>query len=143
QLKTDDIATSYIWDYNQTYPVAAVTGATSSQIWYTSFESNGKGGFTFTGTPVAGSAITGKQYYNLSTGSISAGTNSSTSYTLSYWRNSSSGPYTVSGSTGYKQGATKNGWTYYEHTVTGVSTTTVSGSGNIDELRLYPAIAQM
>jgi Family of unknown function (DUF5977) len=143
QSKTNDAVTSYIWDYNQTYPVASVTGAASNQFFYTSFESNGKGGFSFTGSPVAGTAITGKQYYNLSGSSISAGINSSTSYILSYWRNSNSGPYSVSGSTSYKQGATKNGWTYYEHAVTGVSTTTVTGSGYIDELRLYPATAQM
>src|SRR6185295_3037710 len=34
-------------------------------------------------------------------------------------------------------------WTYYEHKITGQSTVTISGSGYIDELRLYPANARM
>jgi hypothetical protein len=143
QSKTNDAAKSYIWDYSNVYPIAEVTGATSDQIFYTSFECNGTDGFNFSGSPVAGATITGKRYYDLSGGSISATVNSAVVYTLSYWRNSNTGPYTVSGSTNYRQGSTKNGWTYYEHQVTGVSTTTVSGSGNIDELRLYPASAQM
>ena len=39
-----------------------------------------------------------------------------------------------------RQGAN---WTYFEHTVTGTGTVTVSGSGGIDELRLYPKGALM
>ncbi len=34
-------------------------------------------------------------------------------------------------------------WTYFEHTVTGTSTVSITGGGDIDELRLYPANAQM
>ncbi|SCW88243.1 hypothetical protein, partial [Mucilaginibacter sp. NFR10] len=41
------------------------------------------------------------------------------------------------------KGGTINGWTYYEHQVTGQTTVAVSGTGNIDELRLYPKGAQM
>jgi hypothetical protein len=36
-----------------------------------------------------------------------------------------------------------NGWTYYEHQVTGLTTLTLNGTGNIDELRLYPQNAEM
>lgn len=31
-----------------------------------------------------------------------------------------------------------NGWTYYQHKITGSSSVTISGTGIIDELRLYP-----
>jgi YD repeat-containing protein len=41
------------------------------------------------------------------------------------------------------KGKTINGWTLYVHKVTGQTTISVSGSGLIDELRLYPAKAQM
>jgi YD repeat-containing protein len=34
-------------------------------------------------------------------------------------------------------------WTYFEHVVTGATTVTVTGSSNIDELRLYPSTSQM
>ena len=36
-----------------------------------------------------------------------------------------------------------NGWKYYEKTVTGVSSITISGSAYIDEVRIYPEEAQM
>jgi len=64
---------------------------------------------------------------------------------LSYW--STNGTYTTTGGTTPKQGKTINvngkAWTYYEYTISGVTGITVSGSGNIDELRLYPSTAQM
>jgi hypothetical protein len=41
------------------------------------------------------------------------------------------------------KGKTIGGWTYYEHKITGQSSVTISGTGYIDELRLYPATAQM
>jgi len=36
-----------------------------------------------------------------------------------------------------------NNWTYHELTVTGTTSVSLSGSGSIDEVRLYPALAQM
>jgi hypothetical protein len=56
-------------------------------------------------------------------------------------------PCTVTGSTAVLQGKTItiNGtqWTYFEHTVTGTTSVSVSGTEEIDELRLYPSTAQM
>ena len=85
---------------------------------------------------------TGTKYYNLSLQSVTA-TNviPSNKYTVSYWSNGS--PCSVSGSIAVKTGRSSGGWTYYEHTVTGVSSITVSGGVSIDELRMYPATAQM
>ena len=81
--------------------------------------------------------------YGLASGSISkSGLTSATSYVVSYWSKTGAS-YTVTGSTAVKQGKTINGWTYFEHTVTAVTSITVSGSGSIDELRLYPSTAQM
>jgi len=58
--------------------------------------------------------------------------------------------YTVSGTpvTGWPKSirtVSINGvsWTNWEHKVSGVSTITVSGTGAIDELRLYPTSGQM
>jgi hypothetical protein len=61
---------------------------------------------------------------------------------VSYW-NKTGNPFSVTGSTGVIRGTTVNGWTYFEHTVQGTSSIAVTGTGNIDELRLYPSGAQM
>jgi YD repeat-containing protein len=67
-------------------------------------------------------------------------------YIVSYWSSTRSS-YSVSGTTGTAQGKTIsiNGatWTYFEHTITGTTSLIISGSGDIDELRLYPSNAQM
>jgi YD repeat-containing protein len=59
---------------------------------------------------------------------------------VSYW--SKGGAYAVNGSS-YMQGVTVNGWTYFEHTLTGKNAVEVIGNGRIDELRLYPSDSQM
>ncbi len=72
---------------------------------------------------------------------MKAGLNTAKSYIVSYW--SSSGAASVNGVTA-SAGPVKNGWQYFEHLLPSpVSTVTVSGNVIIDELRLYPAQAQM
>jgi YD repeat-containing protein len=141
---------SYIWDYRHAHPIAEISNAAQSDIAYTSFEADGKGNWTFTGSsnPDATSP-TGNNCYNIgqTSGSISkSGLTSSNFYIVSYWIKNSS-PLTIAGTmSGYPiQGKTINGWTYFEHKITGQTTITVSGSGTlyIDELRLYPYSAQM
>lgn len=63
-------------------------------------------------------------------------------YTISYW---SKGSVTVSGGTqsNILTGKTINGWTYHQVEITGATNLTLTGSTYIDELRLYPADAQM
>jgi len=106
-----------------------------------------KGGWSYSGTPVVdATAPTGSYSYPLSSGSItSPGTDNVHTYILSYWSNA--GPATVYFGSGYVTGTSlisTNGWTYYEHVLpVGNSYATVSGSVNIDELRLYPSNAQM
>ena len=144
--KDSGVNTSFIWDYRSAYPIAKCVNADTTAIAYTSFEADGQGRWTFSGAPTANAASpTGGYCYNLgqTSGSITkTGLTSSNTYVVSYWSSTGSS-YTVSGSTAVTQGKMINGWTYFEHTVTGVSTITVSGSANIDELRLYPSGAQM
>jgi len=144
QHKAGDFSHSYVWDYNSSLPVAEVSNAQVSDIAQTSFEADGTGNWTIPSSirDSITAAITGIRSYNLSNGAISkSGLNSSVTYIVSYW--SMSGTYSVTGSTGVVTGKTISGWTYYEHTVTGISSVSISGSGNIDELRLYPKTAQM
>jgi YD repeat-containing protein len=147
QRKAKDFPVSYIWDYSSTYPVAEVKNAANGEIAYTSFESDGVGNWNVPFlTRDNTTAMTGLRSYTITTGSISkTGLNSGNVYTVSYWKKlGSAGSFTVSGTVSIKTGVTVNDWTYYEHTVTGVTSVTVSGtSGKIDELRLHPVASQM
>jgi hypothetical protein len=139
----DGVPVSYIWDYSNKEPIAKVSNATSDQIAYTSFEADGNGSWTIPSGTRDTAAMTGNQSYSLGNGSLSrSGLNSGTSYIVSYWSKQNT-PYTVSGTTSTLTGKMIRGWTYFEHTIKGTSSLTISGGGNIDELRLYPATAQM
>ncbi|GAA0557246.1 hypothetical protein [Chitinophaga japonensis] len=139
---------AYLWDVNRQYIMARVANAGQSDIAYCGFEADGKGNWSFTGTSTAdATSPTGRKCYNLgqSGGNISrAGLISSKTYIVSYWTRNTS-PYTLAGTkVGYPvKGRTVNGWTYFEHKISGQSTITISGAGFIDELRLYPETAQM
>jgi YD repeat-containing protein len=149
QAKANDVNHNYIYDYSANYPIAEVVNADSTSIAYTSFESNGTGGWTLgTGSVDSTTAITGAKSYNLSGSVTRTGLNSATMYIVSYWTENNSA-FSVSGTiSGYPvQGKSEtingNKWTLYVHKVTGQSTITLTGSGHIDELRLYPSTAQM
>lgn len=136
---------SFIWDYKHSLPIAEVSNAGPSDIAYTSFEADGNGNWTLFSPARDTGGVTGSNCYNLSNGSLScSGLNSSTTYIASYWLRTSAGATaSVSGSSSVVQGKTINGWTYYEMKFTGTTTPSVSGSGDIDELRVYPSTAQM
>lgn len=135
---------SYLWGYNQEYVVAEVKNASHADIAYTSFESDEKGNWDFSGTPFTDvSAPTGKMIYSLNSGSLSRNSlGTSLTYIVSYWK--SGGLISVNGTTPVA-GRTVGNWTYYEHKVVNPSggTITLSGTGTIDEVRLYPETAQM
>ncbi|MEJ0105443.1 MAG: hypothetical protein WDO19_24055 [Bacteroidota bacterium] len=141
------VSSSYIWDYSGKLPVAEIKNATIANTAYTSFEADGKGNWTFSGTPVAdATAPTGGRAYSLTPGIplSRSGLSSTTVYIVSYWTKNASA-FTITGTqAGYPlTGKTVNGWKYFEHRVTGQTSITVSGTGYIDEVRLYPANAQM
>jgi hypothetical protein len=144
----DGVPISYIWDYSNKEPIAKASNATVDQIAYTSFEADGNGTWTIpSGTRDATAAITGAKSYNLGNGACSrSGLTSANTYVVSYWSKTGSA-YIVTGSISTKQGKTitigSAAWTYFEHTVTGTTSVSVSGSGDVDELRLYPSTAQM
>jgi len=138
---------SILWDYQHYQPIAQAKNATSTNIAYTSFEADGTGNWTVPSTArdTTTPPLTGKQSYNLANGAISkTSLTAATTYVVTYWTRNAS-PLTIAGTvTGYPiTGVTLNGWTFYQHQVTGQTTITVSGTGNMDELRLYPLGAQM
>lgn len=143
---------TYLWDYNNTFPIAEIRNADKTQVAYTSFESNGTGSWNINTANIIQSGPTsplptGKKYYNLTTAypASKSGLISGNEYVISYWRNNTA-PFTISGATlvqnGYKTGRSFNGWVYHEHHVMANTTSiTITGSGGIDELKLYPATA--
>jgi YD repeat-containing protein len=145
QSKASGYLHSYIWDYQNVYPVAEVLNADSASIAYTSFEADGRGNWSVTG---AGTIVTdatsptGNKSYALNSGTIAkSGLNTAKSFVVSYW--SKNGSAIVNGAT-VTGSFSKNGWTYYQHTLSpGTVSATLTGNVTIDELRLYPADAQM
>lgn len=139
---------SYIWDYKGQYPIAQVTNAANRDVAYSSFEGDTYGGWGgFDNIVVDSTSPGGIHCYGLGhTSNLlfyleKTGLSSDKTYVLSYWSNG--GTATVAGSVAVKKGKTINGWTYYEHTIKNVTATDLTGSTHIDELRLYPADAQM
>jgi hypothetical protein len=150
QHKANDIPSAYIWDYNSSLPIAECTNATSGEIAYTSFEWDGTGNWSGISSVFIQSTggVTGSKCYSQNNFSISkSGLNASKEYTVSYW--SKNGAYSVTGTqAGYPKAllaSSINGitWGLFEHLVTGQNVVTISGSGAIDELRLYPKNALM
>ncbi len=144
--KEKDTRTSYIWSYQENYPVAEVTNASYGSIAYSSFEADGKGNWDYTTSGCSSSygSVTGSKAYTLGTSDIQrTALTSSQTYIITYWLKNSSGSISINGGSEGSVLVSKNDWTLYQREITGVTTVTLSGSGVIDELRLYPKNAQM
>lgn len=144
QQKTNDVKRSYIWGYLPEKPTAEAVNAGNSDIAFTSFEPDeGNGNWTIDTIISDGTAsITGKACYNLGNGSITKTIDAAKRYILSYWTKNLTA-FAIAGTETTSSGATLNGWKYFEHKISGQSQIVLSGSGQIDELRLYPEGAQM
>jgi YD repeat-containing protein len=143
QYKTSGPKMSYIWDYNSSLPVAQCTNADVTDIAYTSFEGNTYGNWSVGSTAgITTPGITGDKSYNLGAGNlVRSGLQSGQQYIVSYW--AKTGTVNVSNTSTTRQGTTINGWTYTERVISSTTTVTISGTAIIDEVRLYPAGAQM
>jgi YD repeat-containing protein len=138
--KSGGVVQSYLYDYQHQYPIAQAANAAPSSIAYTSFEADGGGNWQIPDTTRNRSvtALTGTLCYNL-TGANAVSRNGLSSgivYIVSYW-SLSGGNITVNGTVGTAK-MTIGSWTYYEASVSGATSVTVSGPGTIDELRLFP-----
>jgi hypothetical protein len=155
--------TSTLYDYDGRFAAASVANASYNDIGYTSFEAEGgkPGSWVNTTAIISDDARTGSRCFNLSDPSNTTGNyfgfsglNSSLTYIVSFWGKNSSACIngyagtantisTCQGISGWIQGATVNGWTYYEKQVSGIDKISVSGTGLVDEFRIYPVGAQM
>ncbi|PTT01815.1 hypothetical protein DBR11_06490, partial [Pedobacter sp. HMWF019] len=132
------LTNALIWGYKGLYVIADVKNASASQVAYTSFEDEGRGNWSYSGTPVS---FMNQKGYLLNGSSIAKnGLDNTKTFIVSYF--SSGNSAVVNGLSG-KAGITANGRTYYEHIISGTSNITISGDVIIDELRLYPEGALM
>lgn len=135
-----------LYDYKSQYLVCEAKSCKVTDISYTSFEADGTGGWTISSNKrIHSSGITGNSSYDLSNGSVFRyGLSSGVEYILSYWTKNTT-PFTIAGTEGNViAGRTVDGWTYFQHLISGVSQIEIPGiSGMIDELRLYPKGSSM
>jgi hypothetical protein len=139
------IYNSCIYGYDGMYKIADISNAQQINTAYTSFECVDKGNWVYTGAPIFDlSSVTGNKLYNLSKGSITkSNLSTGTIYIITYWTKNTDN-LTIPGTQGTPTLLTTlNGWRAYQHTVTGVTSITISGSGFLDELRLFPLGAKM
>lgn len=143
---TNGLSTAYIWESKFGFISCQVTNADSGSIAHSSFESENKGNWSYSGSvSTDASAPTGNKCYSLTTtNTISkTGLSSGNTYVISYWRKNG-GSLSVNGSASPTRiGKTVDGWTHYEHEIAGVTSVTISGTAYIDEVRLYPKGAMM
>jgi YD repeat-containing protein len=148
QRKANDGSISYVWDYQNNYPVAEILNAEVSDVAYSGFEADGKGNWEFSTPPVAdATAFTGNKVYKLTTGNsiVKSQMDNNKVYILSYWYKNPC--VTVTGGTQsevFISPITRNGWTYTQRKITGTQSIVIQGSDClIDDLRLYPQHARM
>lgn len=143
QNKVNDLQQAYIYGYKGNYVIAEVMNALANEIAYSGFDEEDRGNWSYTGAPSTdAAALSGGKAYNLTSGAITKnGLSSGKSYKVSYWSKTSAA--NVNSITAEK-GATRNGWTYFEHIIpAGATIVTVQGNVIIDDLRLHPSSAMM
>jgi YD repeat-containing protein len=118
QHKENDVSQAYYWGYNNSYPVAQVINASPTDIYYTGFEEGD-------GNSADNDCKTG---HKSKTGGFSATVTGLTNgtYVLSYWQKSG------------------NNWVLQKgNAIVSNNSYSINLTGQIDEVRLYPANAQM
>ncbi|MBL7722744.1 MAG: hypothetical protein JNK27_01280 [Chitinophagaceae bacterium] len=152
-FKSNDTKTAYLWDYKGVFPIAEVKNAGSAtDIAYTSFETNetwSQGGYNqwsynINARTGLNPCPTGSSVFDLNYGgnaqTITRTLNPANEYVLSIWFFGSS--INVNGLTPVN-GATIGNWVYKEYSISGSSSVSITGTGKVDELRLYPKGAFM
>ena len=146
QVEQDKVPTSFIWGYDRSLVVAKVANAAYSQVSYSSFENQELNTWTGNRLGIQGSlAYSGKYSYLLSAGSLSKAALAAGTYGLSVWVREGSGTVFTNALPFTATNTLIRGWRLYRaETVLGANATaTISGTGQIDDLRLCPKDGQM
>jgi YD repeat-containing protein len=148
--KANDINVSYIWGYNNTYPIAEARNAAVNQIAYTSFEDGCPSGWTCSGGGFlehigtnTGTKVFSAYSWSLQSPTLPAGT-----YIVSFWAKgaTSYSAATIKINGGNSINPDDNTGGYYQKTITLSSSgkiTLSAGYISIDEVRIYPSNAMM
>lgn len=143
QSKADDIVNSFIWGYENRYLIAEIKNSGLGIAACTSFENgDNEGGWTFT-LVASNENKTGDKAHILNNNPVScSGLSVSVEYIVSYWAKGGT-PLLSGGVQSNKDAADTgaDGWKYYEKTISGVNSISLSASEPsvyLDELRLYP-----
>jgi len=145
----NNISTSYLWGYNNAYPIAKVVNATTSQIAYTSFEDGFPSGWVQTSGNISAYSGSNTGRNEISNGSIQSPSLPAGTYVVSFWaRGNTSTPNATIYINGNNSGINpdENTGGRYQTTVTlSAASRIIIGFGNIelDEVRIYPSGAQM
>lgn len=147
-------------DYNQTLITAVIDNAENQDVAQCSFEGDysstgtddNKGNWVFDKNNIISGGLTGVKSYNLNGSSISSLSGNLTvgkSYRLSFWVKPNSGTFSVNNgsstiSTFLSGQAFNNTWYYKEcEFVANAQSISISGTAQIDEVRLCPVEARM
>lgn len=141
-LKPSDIPTSVVWGYKNSLPIAKVENADATSIAYTGFEDSGTGNWN-SNVITFGSGFTGNRGGILSAGKTisKSGLDNTKSFTVSLW--GQAGASIQMNGVSVSSSFSRNGWSYFEQSFSNTSQVTISGSGVVDELRLFPKGALM
>lgn len=139
---SDGLSSSFLYGYEGSYPIAQFSNASSTQVAYSSFETDEKGGWTYAGSPVRMNpyeAKTGHSAYLLSSGAITrtvSGASSSNKFKLSFWAKAASGTqsWTFLGVTE----SLDSDWKLIEREITTTSLNINGTNVLVDELRISP-----
>ncbi|MBL7864319.1 MAG: RHS repeat protein [Cyclobacteriaceae bacterium] len=137
-----------LWGYDNLFPVAEVKGAAQGSFAYTGFEENcPAGGWSFTSNPVTTQSKTGLRAHEFTAATISrSGLSSTETYKLSYWAKGGTPTVSAGVTASNDAGAAEaDGWRYFEKTITGVTSFSISATAGVflDELRIHPKAATM
>lgn len=141
QTNANDNVTSFVNDYNGRYVVASAANAAATDIAYTSFESTGKGGWTYNQSAVqTTSGLTGTKSFLVSSSNTitKSVADMGASYIITYWVKDDPGVQVLLNGWAGELQFQSNGWKLYKQEISETETITISGNGIIDELRFYP-----
>lgn len=135
----------FLWDTFDNYLMAQVENmASSDKGYYTSFETNEKGGWSYSGQVSSTYRKTGRKAYALSNGAISASlvpASSINPYKVAFWARATGTAATVNIS-GQTQSLSSS-WVFVEKNITGTSVNISGSNVIIDELRMHPLNSMM
>ncbi|HEY0651519.1 MAG TPA: hypothetical protein VGD65_00275 [Chryseosolibacter sp.] len=149
--KPNNVSSSYVWGYGFQFPIAAVTNCSNlNDIAQTSFETESAGNWEYNLTvptaPSDGRPMTGEKCFPVSSTNtiLKSNLTPSTQYTLAFWYKAGSS-IIINGGTQTNAATVlgPNDWILSTRNITGASSIAISGTGIVDELRLFPLTAQM